>query len=119
MSRFSPLSFVAVAAVVAVATAATAHASLVSATPAPNSVVAPTRTVSLTFSGRIVATFSDFDVVDATGTKAEVRIAHGEDGKSMTGTLARPLAAGRHTVNWRIASSDGHRMTGSYIFTVR
>ena len=33
--------------------------------------------------------------------------------------LARPLAAGAYIVNWRIASTDGHRMTGSYDFTVR
>jgi methionine-rich copper-binding protein CopC len=119
MSRFSTLPFVA-AAVVALATgSAAAHAHLASATPAPNSVVAPTRTVGLTFSGRIVSTFSDFDVVDAEGRKAEVRIAHGDDGRSMTGTLSRPLAPGVHRVDWRIASGDGHRMTGSYTFTVR
>ena len=108
------------AAVVALATGnATAHASLVAATPAPNSTVAPTRTVSLTFSGRIVAAFSSFDVVDEAGNKATVRLAHARDGKTMTGTLARPLSAGLHRVDWRIASSDGHRMTGSYVFTVR
>ena len=27
--------------------------------------------------------------------------------------------AGAYRVDWRIASSDGHRMTGSYAFTVR
>jgi methionine-rich copper-binding protein CopC len=42
-----------------------------------------------------------------------------EDGKTLSAPLARPLAAGAWTVNWRIASSDGHRMTGSYGFTVR
>ncbi|HEV2083151.1 MAG TPA: copper homeostasis periplasmic binding protein CopC [Brevundimonas sp.] len=119
MPRFSPLPLIAAAAVALATGNAVAHAHLASATPAPNSVVAPTRTVSLTFSGRIVSTFSDFDVVDAAGAKAELRIAHGEDGKSMTATLARPLTAGTHRVNWRIASSDGHRMTGSYSFTVR
>jgi methionine-rich copper-binding protein CopC len=119
MSRLSPLPL-AVAAVVVLATgSATAHASLVAATPAPNSTVAPTRTVSLTFSGRIVATFSSFDVVDEAGNKATVRVAHAEDGKTMTGTLSRPLSPGLHRVDWRIASSDGHRMTGSYVFTVR
>ena len=42
-----------------------------------------------------------------------------EDGHSIIGTLSRRLAAGAWTVNWQIASSDGHRMTGSYAFTVR
>ena len=119
MSRFSPLPLISAAVVVVAATQALAHAGLASATPAPNSTVAPTRTVSLTFTGRIVPTFSAFDVVDAAGRKAEVRIAPAEDGKTMTGTLSRPLAPGVHRVDWRIASSDGHRMTGSYTFTVR
>ena len=29
------------------------------------------------------------------------------------------LAAGAYTVNWRVASPDGHRMTGSTTFIVR
>jgi len=120
MSRLIPLTVVAAAAVVAMATGqAVAHASLASATPAPNATVPPTRTISLTFSGRIVADFSSFDVTDARGNKATVTVAHGRDGKTMTGTLARPLAPGRHRVDWRIASIDGHRMTGAYTFTVR
>ncbi|HEV7228523.1 copper homeostasis periplasmic binding protein CopC [Brevundimonas sp.] len=120
MSRLIPLSVVTAAAVVAMATGqAGAHAGLASATPAPNAVVAPTRTVSLTFSGRIVANFSSFDVTDAAGNKAVVTVAHARDGKTMTGTLARPLARGLHRVDWRIASIDGHRMTGAYVFTVR
>jgi copper resistance protein C len=119
MPHLRNLSLAAVAAVALATGEAMAHASLVSATPAPNATVAPTRTVSLTFSGRIVARFSDFDVVDSVGNKATVTISHSDDGKSMTGVLSRPLAAGRHRVDWRIASIDGHRMTGSYVFTVR
>ena len=119
MFKSHTLPFIAAASLALAGGQATAHAALVSATPAPNATVAPTRTVSLTFSGRIVAAFSDFDVVDAAGSKATVTVAHGRDGKTMTGTLSRPLTRGLHRVDWRIASSDGHRMTGSYTFTVR
>ena len=120
MREFNPAPFIAVAAAVAFSAGpAAAHARLVGATPAPNSTVAATRTVSLTFSDRTVPAFSGFDVVNAAGEQVEVRTAVAEDGKTLTGTLTRPLAAGAYRVDWRIASSDGHRMTGSYTFTVR
>lgn len=120
MRSFNRTPFIAVAAAVAFAAGpAAAHARLVGATPAPNSTVAATRTLTLTFSERTVAAFSGFDLVDAAGNKVTVRPSVAEDGKTLTGTLARPLAAGAYRIDWRIASSDGHRMTGSYTFSVR
>lgn len=98
---------------------AQAHARLVSASPAANATVAPPRVLTLTFSERVAPAFSTFDVVDAAGVAATIRTQVSQDGKTLTGTLARPLPIGAYVVNWRIASSDGHRMTGSYGFTVR
>ncbi|MCH4268550.1 MAG: copper homeostasis periplasmic binding protein CopC [Brevundimonas sp.] len=125
MSFLRPLAFPSLAAAVALASvvlppiAAQAHARLVSATPAAKSTVASPRTVTLTFSERVAPAFSSFDVVNAAGTKATIRTEVSQDGKTITGALARPLAAGAYVVNWRIASVDGHRMTGSYDFVVR
>lgn len=111
--------FIIAAAVAVAAGPAAAHARLVSATPAPDATVAAPRTISLTFSERAVPAFSGFDVVNAAGEKVAIRTAVAADGKTLTGTLARPLAAGTYSVQWRLASSDGHRMTGSYAFSVR
>lgn len=120
MRNFNPAPFIAVAAAVAfIAGPAAAHARLVSATPAPNSTVAATRSVSLTFSDRTVPAFSGFDVVNAAGEKIAIRTSVSEDGKTLSGTMPRPLAVGAYRIDWRIASSDGHRMTGSYTFSVR
>lgn len=120
MRDFNPGPFIAVAAAVAFAAGpAAAHARLLSATPAPNSTVAATRSISLTFSERTVPAFSGFDVVNAAGDKVAVQTSVAEDGKTLTGALARPLAVGTYRIDWRIASSDGHRMTGSYTFSVR
>ena len=120
MRAFTPVPYVALAtAVVLAAGPAAAHARLVSATPAPNATVGATRTLTLTFSERSVPAFSGFDVVNSAGEKLAVRTSVAEDGKTLTGTLTRPLTAGDYRVDWRIASSDGHRMTGSYTFTVR
>lgn len=120
MRHFNPAPFIAVAAAVAFAAGpAAAHARLVGATPAPNATVVATRTLSLTFSERTVPAFSGFDVVNAAGEKVAIETSVAEDGKTLTGTLARALSAGEYRLDWRIASTDGHRMTGSYTFTVR
>lgn len=120
MAFFNPKSFLAASAVVLMSAApASAHARLVSATPAEKSTIVAPRVVTLTFSDRVAPAFSGFDVVDASGAKAAVRTQVSQDGRTITGALARPLAAGRYVVNWRIASTDGHRMTGSYDFVVR
>ncbi|MGX1745981.1 MULTISPECIES: copper homeostasis periplasmic binding protein CopC [unclassified Brevundimonas] len=127
MPFLRPLAYPSLAVAVAVALAsavltpiaAQAHARLVSVTPAAKSTVASPRTVTLTFSERVAPAFSSFDVVNAAGTKATIRTEVSQDGKTITGALARPLAAGAYVVNWRIASVDGHRMTGSYDFVVR
>ena len=114
--------FTAAAVVVAVsapAAAAFAHARLVRSTPAADATVAGPRAVSLTFSERLVPAFSSFVLVDGAGRETAVRTTISEDGKTLSARLARPLASGAWTVNWRIASTDGHRMTGSYGFTVR
>lgn len=116
--RLFPLATVVAAVVVATAGPAAAHARLISATPAPDSMVAPTRTLTLVFSERSAPAFSGFDVYDANGTKLQMRPSISEDGKTLSGTLARPLAAGAYRVEWRLASSDGHRMTGAYTFMV-
>ena len=63
--------------------------------------------------------FSGFDLVNAAGDTIPVRTRVSEDGKTISGAPARPLSAGAYVVNWRVASSDGHRMTGSTNFSVR
>ena len=108
-----------VLAVSAPAAAVFAHARLVRSTPAANATVASPGAIALTFSERIVPAFSTFDLVDAAGRETPVRTTVSEDGKTLSARVARPLAPGAWTVNWRIATGDGHRMTGSYGFTVR
>ena len=102
-----------------VATQADAHARVVASTPAASATVASPRSISVTFSERVVPAFSGLEVVNAAGAKFAVTRAVSEDGKTLSGRTARPLAAGAYTVNWRVASADGHRMTGAIAFTVR
>ncbi len=105
--------------VVAAATPAFAHASLVRANPAKDATVAPLRSVQLVFSAHIETRFSTVQVVSASGQKVAGESAVGSDNRTLTATLARPLAPGAYRVEWRIISADGHRMQGDYGFTVR
>lgn len=109
------------AAVVMLASAgvALAHARLESSTPAADSTVDSLSTLRLTFSERVVPAFSTFEVENAGGDIVAVRTSVSDDGRTITGAAARPLPPGQYRVTWRIASADGHRMTGSYGFRVR
>ena len=119
MSLFRLLPVAAVAAALILPSAAAAHARLIRSTPAAGSSVASPRAISLTFSEKMAPAFSTFEVVNAAGVKTPVRTTVSEDGRTLSAPVARPLAAGAYVINWRLASSDGHRMTGSVPFTVR
>lgn len=103
-----------------VATQAVAHAHLVSSNPAANATVAAPKTITLTFSERLVPAFSGFDLVmvEHNNMKVPVKTALSRDGKSIVGTPEGPLMKGAYKVTWRAASSDGHRMNGEVTFKV-
>lgn len=107
--------------------AAIAHPRLVSATPAANATVARAVTVRLTFSERVMPKLSN---VTLTMTGMPGMTGHGgmkvttvtsavsDDGKSITLTSTKPLAAGSYRVDWVIVGADTHRITGKYAFSV-
>ena len=113
------LGLMAAAALVVAAGPAFAHASLVRANPARDATVAPMQRVQLEFSAHIETRFSTVQVVSASGQKVAGDSAVGSDNRTLTATLNRPLAPGAYSVEWRIVSTDGHRMQGDYAFTVR
>ena len=102
-----------------VATQANAHARVVASTPTASATVASPRALTVTFSERVAPAFSGLEVVNAVGAKLAVTTTVSEDGRTVSGQTARPLAAGAYSLNWHAASADGHRMTGSIPFTVR
>jgi len=107
--------------------AALAHPKVVAATPAADATVAPTKTVRLTFSERVMPRLSSATltmtsmpgmanhVMKMTGVTSTVS----EDGKSITLTSARPLSAGSYRIDWVIVGADTHRITGTHAFSVR
>lgn len=108
------------AAAALVGSPALAHVSLVRSTPAAKAAGPSPSVVQLQFSGKVEPKFSGFDVLKADGTKAALTpLPAAKDGKGLSAKLAQPLAPGAYKVAWRIVSADGHRMTGTYDFSVR
>jgi methionine-rich copper-binding protein CopC len=103
-----------------------AHPKLVSATPAPNSVGAPTARLQLVFSEGLVAQFSGADLVmtEMPGMKMSApmkmpaKAALGADGKTLVLTLPRALPAGSYKLSYHVVSTDTHRVEGNYGFKV-
>ena len=122
--RFAPIL---AAALLVIPLAAYAHPKLVSATPAPNSLVAPTAELKLVFSESLVAKLSGADLVmtDMPGmkmnapTKIQASAALGADGKTLIVTAPKALSAGSYKLSYHVVSTDTHRVEGNYSFKVK
>ena len=111
MPSFTPSAF---AALLAFATVASRKASCV-ATP---------EKISLQFSEKLVPAFSKADLTMAAmpgmaAMKMPSSAAVGADGRTLTITPKQRLPRGRYSVGWQVVSSDTHKITGSYNFTVK
>lgn len=102
----------------ATAPAASAHDQLVSSTPSTGQRLdAPPSGIELKFSAPLLAIGHEVRVVDAASN-------NWVQGESVLdrGTLTQPLAPGmpdgEYQVRWRVVSSDGHPINGSYSFLV-
>lgn len=102
------------------ATQAQAHARLVSANPAPSSTVAAPKAIHLEFSEEIAKKFSSFKLTDTAGNAMAVMTMEAQDGKALEAMPNTALSPGVYTVSWiAVSTDDGHKMTGSYSFTVK
>lgn len=106
--------------VAATATSASAHAHLDTSLPAANSVVASPSTITLHFTEALEPRFSGFDITDARGHAVRAP-SHADttNASVLVATLGAPLSPGVYHVNWHIVAHDGHRMRGTFDFTVR
>jgi putative copper export protein/methionine-rich copper-binding protein CopC len=97
-----------------------AHARLVRSSPAAMSVVTepPTR-IRLFFSEQPELRFSSIQLVDSSGTTVPLGRLAMSDSMSITAPIQRPLSAGRYSIAWRAAASDGHSTNGRFTFIVR
>jgi copper resistance protein C len=96
---------------------ATAHALLDRAEPrVGNTVATAPREVTLWFTQKLEAAFSNLTVTNAAGERVDtgrVRVS----GNQMSISL-RPGGAGKYSVTWHVLSVDAHRTDGSFSFQV-
>ena len=112
-----------IAASLSLAAPALAHPKLLSSTPKANGTASNIKQITLTFSEGLVAPVSGADlnmtmandIMSVPGLTTAV----GKDGKTLVATLAKPLPAGKYSLNWHVVSTDTHRITGKLAFTVR
>lgn len=107
---------------------AMAQPQLVSSTPAAKAAVSKPTRLSLTFSEKLLAGASGFDLVmtgmpgmadhppmPIKGFTASI----GPDGKSLIATLPRALPGGSYDLSWHATGSDQSKAQGRYSFTVK
>jgi methionine-rich copper-binding protein CopC len=105
----------------AFAAPANAHTKLITANPAPNSVVraAPQRIV-ITFNEPVLARFVTIGV---TGPGGKLHVMSAEVDRRNKARVSAVVhgggKAGIYKVDWSAAGSDMHKMAGSFSFTVR
>ena len=98
-----------------------AHANLARSAPAPNSTLdsAPSQ-AGIWFTEPVEPGFSEIQVLDAQGDRVDRddSIVDRNDPTAVSVTL-EPLADGTYTVTWKnISTVDGHRVRGSFVFSV-
>lgn len=119
--RFVWPLLIGMAALIATTPLVSAHAYLVRADPAPNSVVATTpKQVTLWFDEAVDPNFSSVQILDASQARLDQNDLTAIPGDPMQiHTSLKPLPDGTYTVVWRVLSAtDGHITRGVFSFSV-
>jgi methionine-rich copper-binding protein CopC len=97
-----------------------AHAHLIRATPAEGGTVKDTLAeVMLKFNERLEPAFSSAVIHDSAGKQVDKADAHVDKADRTIVRVSLPsLAPGVYTVEWRVMSSDSHKVNGNFTFRV-
>ena len=99
---------------------ALAHAHPKVMKPAPDSTGPAPSSISITFSEGVEPKFSFIQLTDEKGKSADSEVSKPAPDDPTTLTLPVPkLTTGIYIVHWANVAVDGHRLSGSYKFTVR
>ena len=106
------------AALLALGAPAQAHDTLLESEPADGATLETSpEAITLTFSADILEVSPLVRITDESGEQL-AEITPSVDGPVATATLEEPLPAGTSTVQWRVVSSDGHPIEGTFEVTV-
>jgi methionine-rich copper-binding protein CopC len=116
-ATFAALALSTLAVLSPIAPSASAHDELVSTTPAQGEHLAdPPSDVSMVFSDKLIEVGAVILVVDEKGKNwvdGDVRL----DGATATAPLDPTLPDGNYQVRWRVVSTDGHPISGTFDFS--
>lgn len=99
---------------------AVAHAHPIVMKPAPDSTGLAPNSISITFSEAVEPKFSSIQLTDEKGKSLDSEASRPKPNDPKTLILAAPkLTAGTYIVHWANVAVDGHRLEGSYKFTVQ
>lgn len=97
---------------------AQAHDTLLSSDPEDGaSLETSPEEIALTYSADVLEVSPLVRISDEDGDEL-AEIVPTVEGPVVTATLEEPLPAGTHTVQWRVVSSDGHPIEGTFTLTV-
>jgi copper resistance protein C len=119
LSRVGALASIAISFIVGT-TVAGAHAKLASTTPLADSTVSSPKLIQVHFNEAVEVKMSSLKLATADGT-AVVAMAMNDakDPATLSIMPNMPLKAGTYKVTWSAVTDDGHKVQGSFSFTVR
>ena len=106
---------------IGLSTSAMAHPKLTAASPPVRGQVALSpKTLRLSFNEQVLPNFSGLVIKDSAGKAIKTRrpSVDRSDNKILIVPLAAALARGVYHVEWHAVSTDTHRVTGQYEFTI-
>ena len=100
---------------------ASAHTRFLMSDPAPDDTLStPPQAVQLWFSHPVEADFSRIEVTDSNGQRIDNKdLARDADDPKVLRVTLPALSSGKYQVNWTAVSADGHRVKGTFHFSVQ
>ena len=100
---------------------ALAHTRFLMSEPAPDDALATApQAVRLWFSHPVEADFSHIEVTDSGGNQVDNKdVARDADDAKVLRVTLPTLSSGKYQVNWTAVSADGHRVKGTFSFSVQ
>ena len=117
----SKLSILAAGLLIAIGASADLHFALSRSEPEADAIVTSAPELRLWFTEAAQEGSVGIRLLTADSTVVETSPATRDraDNRIYTVAVTNPLGGGRYTVAWRGIGTDGHVVTGSYVFTVR
>jgi methionine-rich copper-binding protein CopC len=119
LCRAGALASIAISAIFG-ATLASAHAKLTSTTPVADSTVSSPKLIQVHFNEAVEVKMSSLKLATSDGTAVgAMAMNDAKDPATLSIMPTTPLKAGAYKVTWSAVTDDGHKVQGSFSFTVQ